>query len=206
MKPCGYCGRENDDTTMYCMECGTPFTTEVPGKFADLWHWTPQSPLGLAFTSGLAALLISTGVFYGGSKVMGDWRMHHAGDTVTPVMYDLTASSPTGIPLHFITWYSYVSLISLGALIFTFFVCYNRCQKKSHGIITAILAFGIIGLLTFMPMFVPRLISFFWLVPVLNVVVLLGSVGFYIGAALQIFAGAWLLGWFRRQKPANSAL
>jgi hypothetical protein len=34
MKPCGYCGRENDDTAMRCMECGTPFTAEAPGKFS----------------------------------------------------------------------------------------------------------------------------------------------------------------------------
>jgi hypothetical protein len=90
--------------------------------------------------------------------------------------------------------------MSLGILIFAFFICFNRCQKKSHGIITAIITLGIIGLLTFMPMFVPKLISIIWLVPMFDMERLLGTVGWYIGALLQIFAGAWLLGWLRLRK------
>ena len=175
MKSCGYCGRQNDDATAHCMECGTSFTIEAPGKLADVWRWTPQSSVGRAFASGLASLLICTGVFYGASRVIGDWKIHHHfGGTVMPVTYDLTPSSPTGIPFHSFTWHSYESLVSLAALIFTFIVCHNRCQKVSYGIITAIIAFSVFGLLTVMPMFMPKLISFFWLVPMFDMVIMIG--------------------------------
>lgn len=32
MKACSYCGRENEDTIAFCMECGTRFEVEVPPK------------------------------------------------------------------------------------------------------------------------------------------------------------------------------
>jgi hypothetical protein len=121
--------------------------------------------------------------------------MHHAVDTGVPASYDVFA-----FPHPAITW----SLFIVGALLFTFFACYNHCLKESHGIITAIITFSIIASLTLGPMFVPSLFSFLWCMPV----VLLGmgtgiSAGYYIGAALQVFAGAWLLGWFRQRKPPD---
>jgi len=122
-------------------------------------------------------------------------KMHHIGDTGVRANYDFVMFFHPAI-----TW----TLFSLGALLFTFFACYNRCLKESHGIITVAITLGIIALLTLGPMFVPSLFSFLWFVPV----VLLGmstglSAGYYIGAALQIFAGAWLLGWFRQRKLPN---
>ena len=30
MKTCGYCGRENEDVAMYCLECGTPLVNSPP--------------------------------------------------------------------------------------------------------------------------------------------------------------------------------
>jgi hypothetical protein len=198
MKPCEYCGRENDVTATHCCECGTPFTIEAPGKLADVVRWTPKSPLGLAFTSGLAVLLICTGIFFTVGRITRDiLRMYHGGDMSVPASYDVTSFIYPAV-----TW----TLFSLGALIFTFFVCYNRCQKESHCIITTIITLGIVASLTFGPMFVPSLFSFLRLVPVVLIGMSTGlSAGYYIGAALQIFIGVWLLGWFRRRKLPNNS-
>jgi len=195
MKKCSYCGAEYPDDAVVCATDQTPLTTDAPGKFADVVRWTPKSPLGLALTSGFAALLICTGIFYAIGRVMRDiLRMHHVGTSV-PANYDNVIFFHPAI-----TW----TLFSLGALLFTFFVCYNRCLKESHGIITAIITLGIIALLTLGPTFMPSLFSFLWFVPV----VLFGmsthlSAVYYIVAALQIFAGVWLLGWFRQRKLPN---
>ena len=216
MKKCSYCGAEYSDELAACPVDQTPFddgrveASQAPGKFADVLRWTPKSAFGLAFTSGLASLLICTGIYYGVNKVMFDasaiWKQH-AADTVMPGKLGLYVSSPEGSPWHTITWHSYVSLFCLGALIFTFFVSYNRCQRKSHGVITAIITLGIIGLLTFMPMFVPSVVSILWLVPLVVVVIITKlSAGIYIGAALQMFVGIWLLGWFRKREPPNKRI
>jgi hypothetical protein len=207
MKKCSYCGAEYPNDAVMCAIDQTPFASEAPTKFADIVRWTPKSPLELALTSGLAAFLICTSIYFAVGRVTLDiWRIHHVSDTVVPGKLGLYVSPPPST-WHTIPRHSYVSLFSLGALIFTFIVCYNRCQKKSHGVITAIITFGIICLLTFMPFFVPRLASFLWLVPtVIFTIITNSSVFFYIGAALQIFAGAWLLGWFRQQKPPNNVL
>ena len=197
MKTCGYCGRENDDVATHCKECGTSFITETPGKFRDAANWTPKSPLGLTFTSGLAALLICTGIFFAIGRVMRDiLRMHHIGNTGVSANYDVDMFIHPAI-----TW----TLFSLGALLFTFFVCYNRCLKESHGIITTIITLGIVALLTFGPMFMPSLFSFMCLLPVILIGMSTGlSAGYYIGATLQILVGAWLLGWFKRAKSQPS--
>jgi hypothetical protein len=194
MKPCGYCGRKNDDAAIHCCECGTPFTTETPGKFSDIMNWTPQSPLALALTSGLASFLICTGIFFAVGRVMLDvWRAH------LPIGVDMPANYHDFVRFVHpaLTW----TIFSLAALLFTFFVCYNRCQTELHGVITTMVTLCIIALLTLGPMLVPSLTSFMMVVPV----VLIGmsvdaSAGYYIIAALQIFIGAWLLGWFRRRK------
>jgi hypothetical protein len=123
-------------------------------------------------------------------------RMHHGDDMSVPASYDVTYFIYPAI-----TW----TLFSLGALMFTFFVCYNRCLKELHGIITAIITFGIIVLLAFGPNLEPSLSFFLWLVPVVLIGMSTGiSAGYYIGAVLQIFVGVWLLGWFRRRKPPNN--
>ncbi len=197
MKTCRYCGRENDDTAVYCGGCWKSFTTETPGKFSDVVRWTSKSPLGVAFTSGLAALFICTGIFFTIGRIMRDIvRMHHI-DNGVPANYDICVFVHPAI-----TW----TLFSLGALIFTFFICYNRCQKKTHGIITAIITLGIIALLTvglsslvYIPYPECQVIPL--LVPMIALGLTTGfSAGYYIGAALQIVVGAWLLGWF---KPRN---
>jgi hypothetical protein len=97
-----------------------------------------------------------------------------------------------------------VSLFSLGALIFTFFVCYNRCRKKSHGIITAIITFGIIGILTFLLPLAPGAVPFLWVIPLIMLLAITKvSASIYIGAAIQIIVGIWLLGCFGQRKTPD---
>ena len=195
MKKCSYCGAEYPDDAVVCAVDQTPFTVESPASFADAASWTPHSPLALALTSGLAAFLICTGIFFAVGRVMLDIRkMHH------PVEADMLASyHDIGTFVHpAITW----TIFCLGTLLFTFFACYNRCQTEMHGIITTIVTLCIIVLLTLGPMLVPSLCSFMMVVPVVLIGMSINiSAGYYIIAALQIVVGAWLLGWFRRKKP-----
>jgi hypothetical protein len=213
MKKCPYCGAEYSDELDVCPVDQTPFddgrveALEARVRIANVLRWTPASAFGLAFTSGLAAILICTGIYYGGGKIMADtsgiWK-HRAGDIAAPHRLGLFVFSATGNPGHTITWRSYISLFCLGALIFTFFVCCNRCQKKLHGVITATVALSVIVLLTFMPLFVPRAVSLLWLVPLVLIVIITKlSAGIYIAGAFQVLAGMWLLSWFRQRGSPN---
>jgi hypothetical protein len=200
MKKCSYCGAENPDDAVVCAIDQTPFTAESPATFADAASWTPHSPLALALTSGLAAFLICTGVFFAVGRIMLDiWRVHHPVDLGMPANYH-----DIGTFIHpAITW----TMFSLGMLLFTFFVCYNRCQTELHGIITTITTLCIIALPTLGPMLAPSMASFMMIAPVVLIGMSINvSAGYYIVAALQIVVGAWLLGWFRRKKPPNKSL
>ncbi len=175
------------------MACGTPFTTEAPGKFADVVHWTPKSPLGSAFASGLGAILICTAVFFSlGGNLLDISRTPSFGETGVPTEildFSFRFSHPA------IT----LTLFSLSVLTFTFFTCYNRCQKESHGILTAIIAVAVIALLTIAPALTSSLFSFVWFVPMVLIGMGMGSpIGYYSAAAIQILLGVGLLGWFRR--------
>lgn len=213
MKKCSYCGAEYPDGLKACPIDQTPFDDDreenSAAALSDVLNWTPKSALGLAITSGLAALLICTGIFYGGSKILTDysglWK-HAAASTAASARTGFYVVHTESHPAHSMIRLSYVSLFSLGALIFTFFVCLNRCRKTSHGIVTAIIAFGIIGILTFLPLVVPISISFFlWVVPLLMLLVITKvSASIYIGAAIQIIVGVWLLGCFGKRKAPDA--
>jgi hypothetical protein len=200
MKKCPFCSAEYPDDAVVCAIDQTPFTSEPPATFADAANWTPQSPFALALTSGLAAFLICTGIFFAIGRVMFDiWRMHHSVDAGMPANFH-----DIGTFIHPAITYT---TFSLGTLLFTFFICYNRCQTELHGIITTIVTLCIIALLTLGPMLVPSMSSFMMVVPVVLIGISINvSAGYYIVAALQIVVGAWLLGWFRRKKPPNKSL
>jgi hypothetical protein len=183
MKPCDYCGRENDDAATHCRECGTPFDKEKLGTTAD-FRLTLHSPVGLAVTSGLAALLISTGVYC----AVGRYSLHifkiHRPDYIVPPY------AREGI----IMYPSIGRLLMLGFAVFTFAVCFIRCQKRWQAFMVAIITLGIMAL----PRFLPGLLS---VVPAFMIGILMNSTtGFYIGSALQIGIGAWLLGWYSQRK------
>ncbi len=62
MKPCGYCGRHNDDHATRCRECGTPFPVGQPSPSEPSWGFsaTPRVPGVVA--GGLAVVSIFTGI------------------------------------------------------------------------------------------------------------------------------------------------
>ena len=191
MKKCSYCGAEYPDDAVVCAVDQTPFTAEPPATFAEAANWTPHSPLALALTSGLAAFLICTGVFFAVGRVMLDiWKMHHPVYAGMPANYH-----DIGTFIHpALTW----TMFSLGTLLFTFFVCYNRCLTELHGIITTIVTLCIIALPTLVPILVPSLASFMMIVPVVQIGMGINiSAVYYIVATLQIVVGAWLLNWFK---------
>lgn len=195
MKKCSYCGAEYPDDALVCPIDRTPFDPESPPKISD----AARSPLCLALTSGLASLLICTAVYFATGRIMRD--------IITARGLDRGTAPGTWGELSFIypgiTW----SLFLIGALCFTFYVCYHRSLKESHGVVTAIVSFGIIASLVFGPMLAPGLSYLYLVFP--TVLVGLGtrsSAGFYIGAVLQVIVGAWLLGRFRRGTPPNNAL
>jgi hypothetical protein len=184
MKPCDYCGRENDDAATHCRECATSFDKETPGTSVD-FRRTLQSPVGLAVTSGLAALLISTGVYCAvGRYSLHLYHIHHPDSIFTP---------PNGHDA-IIMYKSVERILMLGFAVFTFAVCFMRCQKRWKAFVVAVITLGILAL----PRFLPGSLS---VVPAFVIGISMNSsTGFYIGSALQIGIGAWLLGWFSRRK------
>ncbi len=190
MKKCSYCGAEYPAEAVICTVDQTPLDAESPGKTAGAAHRTPQSALGLAITSGLASLFICTAIYFLIGRAMRDIERLRGIDFGAPAQYDVTDFVHPAI-----TW----SLFFIGSLCFTFFACYHRCLKESHGIITTLVSLGIILSLTFGPMLVPGLFYFTWLLPTAFIGMSTNSsAGYYVGAALQIVVGGWLLGWFRR--------
>jgi hypothetical protein len=193
MRKCSYCGAEYPDDAVVCAVDQTPLVIEPRGKIDD----AARSPFGLAITGGLASLLICTAIYFTIGRIMRDIVRMRGGDLGVPASYDVTDFIHPAI-----TW----SLFGIGALCFTFFVCYHRCLKESHGVITAIVSFAIIVSLTFGPMFAASLFNFTRLVPAVLIGMSTGSsAGYYIGAVLQVAVGVWLLAWFRRTPP-NTAL
>lgn len=195
MKKCSYCGAEYPDDAVMCAIDHTPFAAEAQGEFSEGLRWPPKSAFGLAFTGGLGALLICTGVFFVVGRIERDiTRMYQVGDTGVPASYDIVDFH------HAVITYS---LFMVGALLFTFFACYNRCLRESHGIITALITFAVIFLQTIGHIFISSFVIFLYFVPVLVFGIALGSpIFFYVGGALQVLIGAWLLGWFRHRRTA----
>jgi hypothetical protein len=186
MKACGYCGAQIDEAATCCSGCGTAFsTTDGSWNLAQVANWSPRSALGVAVTSGLAALLVATGIYFGVGRACLD-----------------ICGPPGEAPLFYshLIWMPPIlaAFLSVGAIIFIFAVCTSRCRRRSHGVATGLVTLTIAALLQFGPGV--------WLL--LVPAVLFGgpsnsSVGLYVGAALQLAVGAWLLGWFGKRKICN---
>lgn len=129
---------------------------------------------------------------------MGDFvKMYHPVDAGMPANYH-----EIGLFIHLAIT---LTVFSLGTLTFTFFVCYNRCQTELQGIITTVVTLCIIALLTLVPVLMQSMSFFMMVVPVVMIGMSVGlSAGYYVVGALQIFVGAWLLGWFGKRKSAKT--
>jgi len=184
MKKCSYCGAEYPDDAVVCVVDQTPFTAESPATFADAASWTPHSPLALALTSGLAAFLICTGIYCVVGRVsLQLFYIHHPDLVVPPYARDATIMYP-----------SIGRLLMFGFVVFTFAICWMRCQKRWQAIVVSVIALGIMALTEFVP-------GFLWIVPGMVFGITTNfTLGYYIGSAFQLGVGAWLLGWFSRRK------
>jgi hypothetical protein len=187
MKKCSYCGAEYPDDAAVCSIDQTALDGQpsAPSFLRAL-----QSPAGLAVTSGLAAFLITTGIFSAVGRVsLHIYKIHH------PVSFAPPYAREAFIMYPLVGW-----LLMIAFVVFTFAVCWLRCQKRWQAIVAAVITLGILAL----PLFSAGFLS---IVPALAIGVATdSSAGYYIVAAVQICVGAWLLGWVRRPTPPNTAL
>ena len=81
---------------------------------------------------------------------------------------------------------------------FTFAVCLKRCRNRWQAIAVATVTFSITALLLLQGKLPVLVLPAFFIGIIAN-----SSAGYFLGSALQICAGAWLLGWFRRRTPTE---
>src|SRR5947209_7385325 len=94
------------------------------------------------------------------------------------------------------------AFLSIGGILLIFLLCNSGCRKRGQGIVTALIVISVAALLKSVP-------SIYWLlIPAVFVgTITRSSLGFYIGALLQLALGAWLLCWFsgRARRDGSSA-
>lgn len=181
MKRCSYCGAEYPDDATVCELDQTSLDSPPPSPPS---RRLAQTSIGLAITSGLAALLISTGIYIAvGRFSLHIFQIHHPDSIVPPNAREAIVMYP-----------AIERLLMLGSAVFTFALCFIRCQRRWQALVAAVVTLCILAL----PRFSPRALQ---LVPALLFGVTMdSSAGYYIGSALQIGIGAWLLFWFSRRK------
>jgi len=62
MKPCGYCGRDNDSHAAHCRECGAPFPVGQPNPSEPSWEFPAAPRVQRVVAGGLAVVSIFTGI------------------------------------------------------------------------------------------------------------------------------------------------
>ena len=185
MKACGYCGRQNDDGILHCMECGTPFTMDSPSA-----SLTPvlMSPFTSVIATSLGILLITLSLFFAVGRALAEIGVI-PGKPPVESMYSLFTST---MPAPF---------IALAAIFPVFIFCRARFQKlrtfSTASVIVLLMMFSLL------PRVVPAAVSL-WCVPA----ALFGDgssspFGYYFGAAFQSAIGVWLLIWFRPRKSPD---
>lgn len=185
MKLCGCCGHESEEEVTHCAGCGTAFVAAVPpGSNSPLRHGL-DSPLGGALSSVLGSVLIPTGIGFAAMRLFFDVQeLANGGPMDKPGVFAVGMMGALFI----------LPPLALGTVIFAFTVCLSRCQRRAQGLASALVAISVVLVLV--------ACREFW---VLFPAVLLGkathsSVGWYLGSAIQLGIGAWLLGWFDRWK------
>lgn len=186
MKSCYYCGRECEVQALHCRECGTPFQVLAADSTGTPPHGANpvrHSSLGRAITSLLGAILVPTGVGFAAIRALFD-------------IFEFANGGPIGKPgvygLGMIAVVFMLPPVALGTLIFALAICRSRCQTRTQGFACALAVVAVVLAVVSAP-------ETWFLFPA----VLLGklsqsSIGWYIGAAIQIGLGAVLLGWMAR--------
>ena len=194
MKRCEYCGNDNDDTSVVCGGCGTPFPASAPSS-SDDESGGPRTPLGLSVATGLGILLASAALFFAIGRAAVEIGL-------------LPGKPPAGYPAtySFLTSTFPAPFIVLGAILPTFTLCRTRCHGRSHAFAAASFTLLTLAVLALLPRVLPATINL-WCVPA----VAFGqggssSGGCYAGAALQFAAGVWLLIWFRPRKNSDEPI
>jgi hypothetical protein len=136
--------------------------------------------LGLALATGIGALLITTGVYLGAGRV---WLDIGRPPGSAPRFYSYLIRMPPVVG----------AMLSIGAVGFIFLVCKARCLKLWQGVVTALVTLAFAAYLKLAPGVLWLLLPAVFLGVAMN-----GSLGFYIGGALQLALGAWLIGWLHR--------
>jgi hypothetical protein len=189
IKTCGYCGRENASNVLNCRECGTALEQEQPGEIRQVLKssWAKSSAT-IAIATGLAAFLISTGVFC----LSGRTSVEPAPLPYNPLIPGETIMYPSR---EIISYNATVGrLLMLAIIVFTIAACWIRCHKRWQAILAAAITLGIMAMIPFVP-------GCLILMPAFALGMTLDSFAlFYITAAFQIVIGVLLLYWFRRPK------
>ncbi len=183
MKRCGYCGKHEQDNSLACGGCGTPFPVVDPIQ-SGVGGGRLRSPLGLSAATALGILLVSGALFFAVGRAA--------------VEVGLLPGKP---PAPYRSIYSFLTstrpgpFIVFGAILPTFWLCQARCHGRFRAFATAGLIVLALAVLALLPRLLPGAASF-WCVPA----VMFGnggssSAGCYVGAALQSAAGVWLLVW-----------
>jgi len=194
MKLCTYCGKVNDDTSVSCGSCGTPFPAGATTPSDDT-RGELRTPLRRALATAVGILLISAALFFAIGRAAIEIRL-------------LPGKVPAGYPAmySFLTSTFPAPFITLGAILPTFSLCRARCQGRSHAFTTASITLLALAALALLPRLLPATVSL-WCVPA----VAFGqggasSGGCYGGAALQFAAGVWLLIWSRPGKNSDETI
>lgn len=173
MKSCSYYGRLNHDTQSHCLECGTSFSSSEPALVRSEHRPCPRLVGGVAATIGF--VFVASTALVLGSRIAWDQAVaEHGGPIGKPGIYGV------GIAALF---YSIFGLILVLPVLVA--GCAARFGAMGLGI-------SLGGLLVLASLFFVRGLRF--LLPAY----LIGDItrcspAYYIGAAIQLGAGIWLL-------------
>lgn len=184
MKRCEYCGKENEDLSASCFECGTPFPSTASGAVRE-----PDQESTLLITSGLGALLIVTALFFVVGRILGQLG----------VFGNLPAAQQ-GAMYSFFTSTKPAPFIVLAAIPLVFTLYRRRLSESRRGNAAAVVTCFLLIALALLPWITPAAVDL-WCFPAVVLWQQGGSsAGCYIGAALQLAAGACLLLMFYPRK------
>jgi hypothetical protein len=151
---------------------------------------TQESAATVALKTGSAAVLICSGIIFLAARMFFD-------------VYELIEGQPLEKPGSYAVGMMFAGLVlpflALAALAFTFSVSMSRCSTSALGLATALGAL-LVMTLPFVCSFAVRELRFLILLyPAPLLARGIGSsVGWYLGSVIQLYVGAWLLGWLGR--------
>ena len=187
MKVCGYCGAQNDDSVLRCVECGSPFPADSPKKESGS---SSTSPLASELATGLGVLLFILALFFGvGWIFMQVLILQGKGPKDSGLGYsDPVAGTPA----------PFIALAAVFPAFALFRARFGRSRAIRATIVISLLTCG----LCVLPLVEPVAILI-WCLPAILLGMALGSLGFIFGILVQMAFGTLLIIRFRRQKSPD---